>query len=149
MKNKIVVVTDLGSLKAYQLVNAQPGVSPRLELIEELQLNGAHQKLTEQVSDLGGRFGKGGQGNGTSAGERHNIELEHRKRLVKQLTEKLSHLLRADGVDGCFFAASKEINHPITEALAPQLRAKLLKNLSADLTKLSKTELLERLVVLP
>jgi hypothetical protein len=146
MKNKIVVVTDLGSLKAYKLANAQPGISPRLELIEELQLNGAHQKLTEQVSNGAGRFGKGGVGNGAAVGERHNIELEHRKRLVKQLTDKLSTLLRADGVEGCLFAASKEINHAITEALEPRLRAKLVKNLAADLTKLSKAELLERMV---
>jgi hypothetical protein len=146
MKNRIVVVTDLGSLKAYKLANAQPGISPRLELLEELQLNGAHQKLTDKVSDLGGRFGKGGLGNGASVGERHNIELEHRKRLVKQLTDKLATLLRADGVDGCYFAASKEINHAITEALDARLRDKIEKNIAADLTKLSKSELLERLV---
>ena len=147
MKNKIVVVTDLGSLKAYQFINAQPGVSPRLELIEDLQLNGAHQKLTDQVSDLAGRFANSGQGSGASAGERHNIELEHRKRLVKQITEKVTSLLRAETVDGCYFAASREINHSITESLPPQLQGKLLRNVSADLTKLSKAELLERLVV--
>ena len=146
MKNKLVVVTDLGSLKAYQLTNAEPGVSPRLDLIEELQLNDAHQKLTDQVSDLAGRFGKGAPGNGSSVGERHNIDLEHRKRFVKQLTEKLSALLRPDSVQGCYFAASKEINHPIVEALEPRLRAKLETNLAADLTKMSKAELLERLV---
>lgn len=147
MKNRIVVVTDLGSLKAYRLANAQPGISPRLELLEDLHLNGAHQKLTDQVSDSGGRFGKGGVGNGASAGERHNIELEHRKRLVKQITEKLADLLRPDEVEGCYFAASREIHHAITDALEPRLRAKLEKHLAADLTKLSKAELLERMVM--
>lgn len=146
MKNKIVVVTDLGSLKAYRLANGQPGVSPRLELIEELQLNDAHQKLTDKVSDQGGRFGRGGAGAGAGVGERHNIELEHRKRLIKQLAEKLGALLRKPGVEGCYLAASKEINHAITEALDPQLRAKVAKNIAADLTKLGKTELLERMV---
>jgi len=146
MKNNIVVVTDLGSLKAYKLAEAQPGVSPRLELLDELQLDSAHQKLTDKVSDHGGQFGKGGLGSGAAVGERHNIELEHRKRLVKQLTEKIATLLRADGVDGCYFAASKEINHVITEALEPQLRAKFVRNIAADLTKLGKVELLARLV---
>lgn len=146
MKNRIVVVLDLGSLKAYRLLNSEPGVSARLDLFESLELNGAHQKLVDQVSDHGGRFAAGGHGNGSAVGERHNIELEHRRRLVKQLTEKVTALLRDEAVEGCYLAASKEINHPLTDGLEARLRAKIEKNLHADLTKLSKAELLERVV---
>jgi len=146
MKNKLVVVTDLAALKAYQLHRPEPGSSPRLDLLEAVELNGAHEKMTDQVSDLGGRFGKGGGlSNGTSAGERHNFELEHRKRLVRQLTDKLSKLLSAELVTTCVFAASKEIHHQILDGLEPRLRAKIERDIPADLTKLSKSELLERL----
>jgi hypothetical protein len=146
MKKKLVVVTDLAALKAYHLHQPEPDTSPRLDLVEALELSSAHEKMTDQVSDLGGRFGKGGGlASGASAGERHNFELEHRKRLVRQLTDKLSKLLSADTVVTCVFAASKEIHHQILDALEPRLRAKIERDIPADLTKLSKSELLARL----
>ena len=146
MKSKLVVVTDLAVLKAYHLHRPDPDSSLHLDLLESMELTGAHEKMTDQVSDLAGRFGKGGgPGAGASFGERHNIELEHRKRLVRQLTDKLSKLLRADTVTACVFAASKEINHQILDDLEPRLRAKIERDIPADLTKLSKSELLQRL----
>lgn len=147
MKNKLVVVTDLGSLKAYKLDPHDFGRSPRLELLETVEIADAHEKLTDKVSDLAGQFGKGGGSNaGGAAGERHNIELEHRKRLVKRLADRLNTLIRPEDVDGCYFAASKEINHQILDGLEPKVRAKIEKNIHADLTKLDKGALLERFV---
>lgn len=147
MKNKLVVVTDLGSLKAYKLDKDDFGRSPRLELLEEVQIADAHEKLTDKVSDLAGRFGKGGGPSaGASAGERHNIQIEHRKRLVKRLAERLNRLIHGTGVDGCYLAASKEINHQIVDELEAHVRAKIEKNIPADLTKLSKAALLKRFV---
>ena len=77
-----------------------------------------------------------------SDGERHNIELESRKRFVRQLALRLNALARSQDVDRCFLAASREINNQLLEELEPQLRAKVAKNVSADLTKLGKTEIL-------
>lgn len=145
MKQKLVVVTDLGSLKAYRLEKNDFGRSPRLELLEDLQLTGAHERITDQVSDLAGRFGKGGgPGTGASAGERHNIELEHRRRLVRQLTDRLHRLIHPEEVDACYFAASKEIHHQILDNLEARVRSKITKHIPADLTKLDKVELLSR-----
>jgi len=39
-------------------------------------------------------------------------------------------------------AASKEINRQLLDELEPQVRAKIQKNVSADLTKLEPTEIL-------
>ena len=145
MKSKIVVVTDLGSLKAYKVDKHDFGRNPRLELMHDMEIADAHEKLTDKVSDLAGRFGKGGgPGVGASAGERHNIETEHRKRLVRRLTDQVNLLIRHDDVEGCYFAASKEINHQILEGLEPRARLKIEKNIPADLTKLDKSELLTR-----
>ncbi len=147
MKNKLVVVTDLGSFKAYKLDPHDFGRSPRLELLHAVEIADAHEKLTDKVSDLAGRFGKGGgPNNAPAAGERHNIEIEQRKRLVKRLADRLNTLLRGPGVDGCYFAASKEINHQILDGLEAPARAKIEKNVAADLTKLDKTMLLDRFV---
>lgn len=148
MKNKLVVVTDLGLLRAYRLNRNETGTTPRLEPVHEVELSDAHRKLTEILSDQAGRFGSSGPA-GAASGERHNIELEHRRRLIKQLAEHLAALLRAGDVDTCYFAASKEINHKILELLPHDVRNKITKNIPADLTKLSKADLLARFTAEP
>jgi hypothetical protein len=146
MKNTLVVVMDLGCFKAYRLENHQPNKAPRLELVEEFNSADAHEKLVDKVSDLSGRFPRrAGVASGRGAmsdGERHNIELEGRKRLVRQLAQRLNALARGKDVERCFLAASREINSQLLEELEPQVRAKIEKNVPADLTKLEWTEIL-------
>jgi hypothetical protein len=147
MKNTLVVVVDLGCLKAFRLEN---GVTrtPRLELVEQFDNPAAHDRLVERVTDLSGRFHRGAakpvNGNVMSDGERHNIELEQHKRMVRQLARRLNSLARNPEVERCFLAASREINHQLVEELEPQVQAKIEKNLSADLTKLERADILER-----
>ncbi len=147
MKNTLVVVMDLACFKAYRLENHHPHQTPRLELVEEFNSADAHTKLVDKVSDLSGRFPRrGGQASARGAmsdGERHNIELELRKRLVRQLAQRLEALLRSKDYECCLLAASREINHHLLEELEPQLKAKIEKNLPADLTKLDRAEILK------
>jgi hypothetical protein len=77
-----------------------------------------------------------------SNGERHNIQLESRKRLVRQLAQRLNALVRSKEVERCLLAASREINHQLLEELEPQVRAKIEKNVPVDLTKLERAEIL-------
>src|SRR5438874_2622023 len=144
MKNTLVVVTGLGCLKAYKLENTERNHTPRLELLEEFNNAEAHGRLVQKVSDLSGRFPRGtsisNQTGAMSDGERHNIELEQRKRLVRELANHLNTLARSEEVERCLLAASKEINHQLLEELEPQVRAKIEKNLPADLTKSDKAE---------
>jgi hypothetical protein len=148
MNNTLVIVTDLGCFKAYRLDNHQPKQTPRLELVEEFNNADAHGKLVEKVSDLSGRFPRSsGMSNATGAmsdGERHNIELEARKRMVRQLAQRINALLRSKDFERCLLAASREINHQLIEELEPQVRAKIEKNIPADLTKLERAEILHR-----
>ena len=147
MKNTLVVVVDLGCLKAFRLEN---GVTrtPRLELIEQFDNPEAHDRLVERVTDLSGRFTRGAaksaNGSVMSDGERHNIELEQRKRYVRELARRLNSLAKDKKIERCFLAASREINHQLVEELEPEVRAKIEKNLSADLTKLGRTDILGR-----
>ena len=146
MKNTLVVVTDLGCFKAFRLENHHPNQTPRLELVEEFNNADAHGKLVDKVTDLSGRFPRSaGAAHTTGAmsdGERHNIELESRKRLVRQLAQRLNALARSKDVERCLLAASREINHQLLEELEPQVRAKIEKNIPADLTKLERAEIL-------
>ncbi len=146
MKNTLVVVADLGCFKAYRLENSHASHTPRLELVDEFTSADAHGKLVDKVTDLAGRFPRRG-GTATargamSDGERHNIELESRRRLVRQLAQRLNGLARDPEVERCLLAASREINHPLLEELEPQVRAKIEKNVPADLTKVKRGDLL-------
>src|ERR1700704_5013985 len=109
MKSKWLLVTDLGSFKAYRVETSRFTRSPRLELMEAFDNADAHDRLGEKVSDLAGRFPKGMGPNGSAAGvmsqgERHNIELEQRKRLTRRLAERINLVMRRDDFDTCFFA---------------------------------------------
>lgn len=146
MKNTLVFIVDLACLKAFRLENNHPNRTPRLELVEQFDSAEAHGKLGGRVSDLSGRFprrtGIPAANGAMSDGERHNIELEQRKRLVRQLAHRLNALARNREVERCLLAASREINHQLVEELEPQVRAKIEKNVSADLTKLDRAEIL-------
>src|SRR5438309_690777 len=50
MNNKLVVVTDLGSFKAYKLETNNQHSTPRLELIEEFSLVDAHGKMIDRLT---------------------------------------------------------------------------------------------------
>jgi hypothetical protein len=145
MKNTLVLVTDLGGYKAYRLENEQPLSSPRLELLQEYTDSEAHRRLVEQVSDFSGRFPRRaarGAAVATSDGERHNIELEKRKRGVRRLAGRLDPLMQDPQIEQCFLAASREIMHPLLAELSPGARSKIGINIPADLMKASKVELL-------
>lgn len=146
MKNTLLVVADLAGFKAFKLEkNHHLNRTPRLEFLEQFENTQAHGRLVDKVSDLSGRFprGTGVKANGAmSDGERHNIELEARRRLIRQMAQRLNTLARNLDIDECFLAASREINHPLLEELEPVVRAKIAKNIPADLTKLQRTQIL-------
>ncbi|HWV99598.1 MAG TPA: host attachment protein [Candidatus Acidoferrum sp.] len=148
MKNTLVVVAELGGFKAFKVENNNHlAREPRLEFLEQYENAEAHGHLGDKVSDLSGRFPRGTgtkAGGAMSDGERHNIELESRRRLVRQLAQRLNTLARGQEIERCFLAASKEINHQLMEELDPQVRAKIEKNISADLTKLERADILRR-----
>jgi hypothetical protein len=145
MKNTLVVVSDLGGFKAYRLDADQMNSTPRLDLLEEFNNAAAHRKMNDRLSDVGGRFPRRtGASNGCamSDGERHNIELESRRRHVRQMATRLNSLMQSPGVEQCYLAASREMNHQLLEELNPDVRAKIGVNVSADLMKVDKSELL-------
>jgi hypothetical protein len=143
MKKQLLIVTDLGSFKAYAVDTSRLHSTTRLELIEHFNLEQPHRKMADKLSDFAGRYraqvGKGS----TSIGERHNIKLEERKRLIRRLARRLNVLMGDKAVDCCYFAAGKGIDQQILGALSPLAHAKIKKNLPADLLKTSKEKLLD------
>jgi hypothetical protein len=147
MKNTLVVVADIGCYKAFKMEDGHLRRMPRLELVEEFNNAQAHEKLVSKVSDLAGRFPRRSGKSHSAAmsdGERHNLEQELRKRLVRELAERLNTLDRGQDVERWLLAASREINHMLINQLEPHIRAKIEKNIPADLTKLERKEILQR-----
>jgi hypothetical protein len=142
MNARLLIVTDLGLLKAFKL-EPRDGGSPRLTLVEQHVLEAAHQHLTRQVTDSAGRRAAppGNMGGGTMA-DGHNLLLENRRRLVRQLAQKIEVLARADGSGGLWLAAQKEILHPLVDSLPREVRDRIEKSLPEDLTKLDPKQVL-------
>jgi len=146
--DKLVILTDLGRLVAYRIRIDPDGIeSPRAEMIKSMDCLDAHTKTSDRVSDSAGRFKRAGKTlNGTRAGygEQHNMESETRRRLVKMAAGEISSLLTREGCPPWHLAANSSINNSLLESLTDEMKAMLGKNLKADLTSLSKSEVLDR-----
>jgi hypothetical protein len=140
---KVIIAADLGHFRAYS-VTKDKWESPRVELIESYDSTEAHGKLSEKYSDASGRFGMMGGKKGAACGngESHNVRLEAEKRMTKLIAKDINALIRREGNGGWYLAAPEEINKQIVECLDPSIRSKLSKNISEDLTKTRKSEIL-------
>ena len=145
--SKLVVLTDLGTFKAYKLEKDAFSTSPRLEVVDAWETVYGDDRISRRLSDQAGQFGKGAKSfaahNDMANGERHNIQLENRRRSVKQISEKLSTLLENGQFDGCYFAASEEINNTIVESLPTKAQAKIEKNIRCNLVNADRKEILD------
>ncbi len=148
--NTLLVVADLAGFKAFKLDtegNLLRNQTPRMVLLEQYSNSKAHLRLMDKVTDLAGRFPRrtGARAIGAmSDGERHNIELEARKRLIRDLAFRVNALARQPDIDRCLLAASKEINNTLVQELEPGVRAKIVKNIPVDLMKFGQAEILKR-----
>jgi hypothetical protein len=145
MNTKLIIVADLGLLRAYKQVQGLGDREPHLKLIEELKPEAAHQKLSDQMSDQAGRFPKTAGPNivtgDLSAGERLNLETEQVRRLISQLADRINALLADESVTSCSLAASAPIHKQLLEELSEKERAKISQVLASNLSKIDPAEL--------
>ncbi len=141
--DKVIIAVDLGHFRAYG-VTKKPLESAHLELIESYDSTEAHGKLSEKYSDANGRFGlMGGKGKAsTGNGETHNIVLEAEKKMIKGIARDIEKILRREDGTEWYLAAPSGINSRIVERLSERAKARLGKNISANLTKKKKAEIL-------
>jgi len=130
MNNKLVVVTDLGSFKAYKL-ETNTHSTPRLELIEEFSLVDAHGKMMDDMADLAGRSHAPAMGKWATPRANDTISNWNASGgwLNKWLTPSL--ICSAEWTEGCYLAAGKEINHQIIAELPREARVKIEKIVAA------------------
>ncbi|MFT6864252.1 MAG: hypothetical protein ACJAVK_002816 [Akkermansiaceae bacterium] len=146
MNETLLIVADLGLLRAYRETQNIDDLQPHLELIEEVKPEGARQKLSDQVTDQAGRFSKGGGASNTpgdlSAGENLHSEAEQERQLISKLAERINALLGDKTVIRCSIAISAAIHQQLLEAISPKARAKIGKVLASNLAKIHPSELL-------
>ena len=139
MNKALIIVADLGLLRAYRETQNVADRQPHLELIEELKLERAHQQPSDHLTDQAGRFPRGSGGanipGDLSAGESLNSESEHSRRRIAQLAGNINTLLADDDVTRCSLAVSGPIHKQLLEALDPKARAKIVQSLASNLTK--------------
>ena len=145
MTKTLLVSADLGHLKAYRLIqdNGEPG-RPQIERIQT-ETTDATSHLSEVVTDQAGQFRKRSIPAGTddrSDGEPHNLTLERRRRALKAIVRDISRLIAREKPQEWLLAAGKDINQRLVEALDDNARARLKKNVQANLTKLSSAQML-------
>jgi len=144
MEKTIIITADLGHFKAYRVTKDPPDISPRVTLIESYDSIEGHGKLGDKLSDAGGRFRRSGGKDEVSkgSGERHNIELEIEKKLSKMIAKDIDALIEREDCDKWYLASGKKINRQIIDNLKPEVKDRLVKNITANLTGVGKSEIL-------
>ncbi|RYD72098.1 MAG: hypothetical protein EOP84_23760 [Verrucomicrobiaceae bacterium] len=149
MKSSFIIVADRGNLKAYRVEKVPNDRPPRVQLVQAFTLTGAHMKISEINTDMAGRFPQGstpGQSQGrhqNAIAEQHNLPLEIDKRLVKQLAEHITTVLKQEQPGSWAFAAPAMINKAVVSELDPSLAKLLGDNIQSDLVNVEPSHLLE------
>jgi len=141
---KVIIAVDLGHFKAYK-VTKNDLESPRIQLIESYDSIEAHGKLSDKLSDKAGRDGMKGGKNGAAKGygEPHNMELEMEKKAIRLIAKDINTIIKKEGSPKWYLAASKMINSQILDNLETSVKAKLDKNITSDLTKTDKSDIMK------
>ncbi len=141
LENTIIIVADLGELKAFKVeehkgtVRNQMKISHSLELINDEVFISGRKKLGETVSDSSGNFEKGTL-------EDHNLKTEKENRTIKDIAQDIDMIVKEMQPQQVFLAFPKEHNHELTDKLSQETKAVLVKNVAADLVKTNKEKLL-------
>lgn len=154
--NRLVIVTDLGLLKAYRygLPVYRYGLMPNqhdtlIEPIEQVVLREGHRRVVDIVTDFAGRRAAPTQKSWAApVSDPNHLILERERRIVKLIAGHISRLIRQNERLGCWLAADVEINHQIIEKLPSDLRAHIKKNLPRDLVKLREPDLIEQFLAI-
>ncbi len=143
LEDTLIIVADLGELKIYRPIKHEAivnnghdlKVSYSLELLTDLDYIATHKKISDIVSDKAGNF-KGGNV------EDNKIEDELEKRTLKDVANDIDNIAKNEQPKEIFLAFPKEMHPGLMEALSPETKAIISKNLQANLVKEDKNRLL-------
>lgn len=143
MKERVLIVADLGSLKAYK-IDVTPLGTPRLELLEDIIIREANHRIVDKLTDFAGRRASPTTRNWAYPTEdESHLMREIKRRAIKQIANCIKQICEGNGFSFIWLAAHKEINHMIINELPGNLRKKIEVNVQRDFVKTSKEKLLK------
>src|SRR3954453_2766532 len=150
MKKRLLILADLGHLKAYRLLYNAPGLKPKLELITTVSTQEASGRLRDKVTDSSEMHRSdappGNNQSVRSSGERHGMEQEFARRAAKEIGQHISEIiLNEPDADECIFAATKEVHGQFLNHIQPQARNRIIANWPEDLTNVPNGALVDRI----
>ena len=149
MKKRLLILADLGHLKAYRLLYNAPGLRPKMELITTFNTQEASGRMKDKLTDSPQMFRSDAPPGDTqsvrSSGERHTMELEFARRAVKEIGQHISQIiLHEPDAEECILSARKEIHGHLLDHIQPQARNRIVVNWPEDLTNLPTGALVDR-----
>ncbi|MBD3807262.1 MAG: host attachment protein [Epsilonproteobacteria bacterium] len=141
LENTLVIVADLGELKAYSvkqhegIVGNEVKISHSLELINDENFIEGRKQISESMSDNSGQFGH-------DTLEENDLKLEIEKRTLREIAEDIENIVKKIKPKQLFLAFPKEHNRELTNELGSQTKAVLTKNIASDLVKTDKQKIL-------
>ena len=143
---RFVAVVDRGFLRVFRLTDSPNGRPPHLEPVDEWRPAEAHEKTSDKVTDDAGRFPSGHARNPAigdlTIGERHGIELEETRRLVRRLAERVGAILEREDAERSYLAVSAPIHQQFLAALDSRSRRRISRVLARDLSRTPPGEIL-------
>ncbi len=129
-------------MKAYRITrdDLQPGESPAFEGLANVDLENQHSKVSDRVTDKAGRFAYGA--GSKSVGERQSEQEESEVRQLDSIVEEIHKAAGKENED-IYLAAPKEIIADLVENLDSKVVQRIRKQLSRNLVKAPKLDLLE------
>lgn len=120
-----------------------------MQLVQAFTLTAPHLKISEINTDMAGRFPVGStpaqsQGRHQNAiAEQNNLPIEIDKRIVRQLAEHITDILRQEQPGAWAFAAPAMINRAVISELDPAIARQLTENIQQDLVNIDPTEIID------
>lgn len=143
MNARLLILADLGNIKAYK-ADLTPLKTPHLDLIDHQIIEDAHGRVVDKVTDLAGRRSSPvAKDWGSPTADDHNLILETKRRIVKQIASHIKRIAEANGFSHIWIAAHKEIINMILDELPQNIRGKVELHLARDLTKAPMEKLLK------
>jgi len=139
----LILITDHGHLKAFRLEKTDFG-TPHLEPIHEEEIQEAHSKIIDQVTDLAGRHGKPTHTDwGGLMGDDHHLRAEVNHKALKHLASSLNAISKKWAEENICLIAPPQVLNPLIELLPSSIKTRIQFQIRRDLIKANYEQLLK------
>ncbi|MGZ5500861.1 MAG: host attachment protein [Nitrososphaeraceae archaeon] len=145
LENTIVIIADLGELKAFEvqenegIVGNDIKISHSLEMINNENFIEGRRKMSELMSDNMGRMIH-------DTLEEHNAIEEIENRTLKDIAQNIEVIVNQIKPKQVLLAFPKEHNHQLFNMLDKNVQSLIAKNLPLDLVKTDKNKILSHFI---